>query len=78
MLPDGTVADGKAETYDHCIETICGTLETFVTSVFSAQNRRSLASYGASEIKSLLAELLKIDHLRALSAKAGDVAQARV
>ncbi|CAB3774941.1 hypothetical protein LMG29542_08323 [Paraburkholderia humisilvae] len=47
MLPDGTVADGKAETYDHCIETICSTLETFFTSVVSAQNRRRpLASYG--------------------------------
>ncbi|MDQ7980295.1 SMC family ATPase [Paraburkholderia sp. SARCC-3016] len=75
VLPDGTVADGKAETYDRCVEAICGTLETFFTSVFSAQNRRPLASYGASEIKGLLAELLKIDHLRALSTKAGDVAK---
>jgi exonuclease SbcC len=74
-LPDGTVADGKAETYDRCVESICGSLESFFTSVFSAQNRRPLASYGASEIKGLLAELLKIDHLRALSAKAADVAK---
>jgi len=74
-LPDGTVADGKAETYDRCVESICGSLESFFTSVFSAQNRRPLASYGASEIKGLLAELLKIDHLRALSSKAADVAK---
>ncbi|MFM0389197.1 SMC family ATPase [Paraburkholderia dipogonis] len=74
-LPDGTVSDGKGETYDRCVEAICGSLESFFTSVFSAQNRRPLASYGASEIKGLLAELLKIDHLRALSAKAGDVAK---
>ncbi|TDN59007.1 SMC family ATPase [Paraburkholderia sp. BL10I2N1] len=74
-LPDGTASDGKGETYDHCVESICGSLESFFTSVFSAQNRRPLASYGASEIKGLLAELLKIDHLRALSAKAGDVAK---
>ncbi|RQS43391.1 SMC family ATPase [Burkholderia sp. Bp8986] len=75
-LPDGTVSDGKGETYDRCIEAICGSLESFFTSVFSAQNRRPLASYGATEIKGLLAELLKIDHLRALSTKAGDVAKA--
>ncbi|MFM0608843.1 SMC family ATPase [Paraburkholderia sediminicola] len=74
-LPDGTFSDGKGETYDRCVEAICGSLESFFTSVFSAQNRRPLASYGASEIKGLLAELLKIDHLRALSAKAGDVAK---
>ncbi|MEQ5844313.1 SMC family ATPase (plasmid) [Paraburkholderia acidicola] len=74
-LPDGTVSDGKAETYDRCVESVCGSAETFFTSVFAAQNRRPLASYNASEIKGLLAELLKIDHLRALSAKAADVAK---
>ncbi|WP_350357293.1 SMC family ATPase [Paraburkholderia fungorum] len=72
---DGTVSDGKADTYDLCVESVCGSLEAFFTSVFSAQNRRPLASYGASEIKALLAELLHIDHLRTLSAKAGDVAK---
>lgn len=70
---DGTVSDGKADTYDLCVESVCGSLEAFFTSVFSAQNRRPLASYGASEIKALLAELLHIDHLRTLSGKAGDV-----
>jgi len=70
---NGTVSDGKAETYDACVESVCGSLESFFTSVFSAQNRRPLASYGASEIKALLAELLHIDHLRTLAAKAGDV-----
>ncbi|PCE30330.1 sbcc family protein [Burkholderia ubonensis] len=74
-LPDGTVSDGKGETYDRCVDAICGSLESFFTSVFSAQNRRPLASYGASEIKGLLAELLKIDHLRSLSTKAADVAK---
>ncbi|XUW93679.1 SMC family ATPase (plasmid) [Burkholderia sp. M6-3] len=70
---NGTVSDGKADTYDACVESVCGSLESFFTSVFSAQNRRPLASYGASEIKALLAELLHIDHLRTLAAKAGDV-----
>jgi len=74
-LPDGTVSDGKAETYNRCVEAINGSLETFFTSVFSAQNRRPLAAYGAGEIKTLLAELLGIEHLKALSAKAGDVAK---
>ncbi|HDR9208812.1 TPA: SMC family ATPase [Burkholderia vietnamiensis] len=74
-LPDGTVSDGKGETYDRCVEAISGSLESFFTSVFSAQNRRPLASYSASEIKALLAELLNIEHLRGLSAKAGDVAK---
>ncbi|MFP3554827.1 SMC family ATPase [Paraburkholderia sp. SIMBA_049] len=72
---DGTVSDGKAETYDLCVESVCGSLESFFTSVFSAQNRRPLASYGASEIKALLAELLHIDDLRTLSAQASEVAK---
>ncbi|TFE36903.1 SMC family ATPase [Paraburkholderia dipogonis] len=74
-LPDGTVSDGKAATYNRCVEAINGSLQTFFTSVFSAQNRRPLASYGAGEIKTLLAEMLGIEHLKALSAKAGDVAK---
>ncbi|SDR62927.1 nuclease SbcCD subunit C [Paraburkholderia tuberum] len=74
-LPDGTVSDGKAVTYNRCVEAINGSLQTFFTSVFSAQNRRPLASYGAGEIKTLLAEMLGIEHLKALSAKAGDVAK---
>ncbi len=73
--PDGTKSDGKAETYDRCVESVCGSLETFFTSVFSAQNRRPLASHNTGEIKSLLADLLHIDHLRAQAAKAADVAK---
>jgi exonuclease SbcC len=75
VAPDGTRSDGKADTYDRCVESVCGSLESFFTSVFSAQNRRPLASYNAGEIKSLLAELLHIDHLRTLSAKAAEVAK---
>ncbi|HKR42438.1 MAG TPA: SMC family ATPase [Paraburkholderia sp.] len=75
VAADGTRSDGKADTYDRCVESVCGSLESFFTSVFSAQNRRPLASYNAGEIKSLLAELLHIDHLRTLSAKAADVAK---
>ncbi|WP_059414397.1 AAA family ATPase [Cupriavidus basilensis] len=74
-LPDGTISDGKAETYGRCVEPILGSPEVFFTSVFSAQNRRPLASYQAGEIKKLLAELLGIDHLREVSSKANDVAR---
>jgi len=75
QLPDGTLSDGKADTYNRCIEAVLGSPEAFFTSVFSAQNRRPIASYQAGEIKRLLAELLGIDHLRDLSAKAGEVAK---
>ncbi|WP_316157807.1 SMC family ATPase [Cupriavidus sp. BIC8F] len=75
QLPDGTLSDGKADTYNRCIEAVLGSPEAFFTSVFSAQNRRPIASYQAGEIKRLLAELLGIDHLRELSAKAGEVAK---
>ena len=75
IAPDGTESDGKAETYDRCVEAVCGSLESFFTSVFSSQGRRPLASYGTAEIKGLLAELLHIDYLRALSTKAADVAK---
>ncbi|MCY1197485.1 exonuclease SbcC [compost metagenome] len=75
QLADGTLSDGKADTYNRCLEALLGSPEAFFTSVFSAQNRRPLASYQAGEIKKLLAELLGIDHLRDLSAKAGEVAK---
>lgn len=76
QLIDGTVSDGKAETYGRCLDAVLGSAEAFFTSVFSAQNRRPLASYQPAESKKLLAELLGIDHLRELSAKAGDVVKA--
>ncbi|MBF6989324.1 SMC family ATPase [Cupriavidus sp. IK-TO18] len=75
QLADGTLSDGKADTYSRCLEAVLGSPEAFFTSVFSAQNRRPLASYQAGEIKKLLAELLGIEHLRDLSAKAGEVAK---
>ncbi len=45
QLPDGTLSDGKADTYNRCIEAVLGSPEAFFTSVFSAQNRRPIASY---------------------------------
>jgi exonuclease SbcC len=69
-LNDGTLSDGKSETYDRCVESILGLPERFFTSQFSAQNRKSLSSYGASDVKALLADILDLNHYRELSAKA--------
>lgn len=71
VVADGTLSDGKAETYDRCVDAILGPPERFFTSQFSAQRRKTLASYNATDIKSILASVLNIDEYQALSAKAG-------
>ena len=73
-LPDGTRSDGKADTYDRCIEGVLGSPETFFTSAFHAQNRRQLSAYRPGEIKSLLVELLGLDQIRATGQHAASVA----
>ncbi|MDL2338367.1 MAG: AAA family ATPase, partial [Pseudomonadota bacterium] len=74
-LPDGTVSDGKVDTYTRCVEAVCGSADTFFTSVFSAQGKRQLSHYRNAEIKTLLADLLGQDEIRALGQKAGEVAR---
>ena len=74
-LDDGTVSDGKVETYNHCVEAICGSADTFFTSVFSAQGKRQLSTYRNAEIKTLLADLLGQEEIRALGQKAGETAR---
>jgi exonuclease SbcC len=74
-LPDGTVSDGRAETYDICVEALLGKPETFFTSVFAAQNRRPLASYTPGEVKGLMVELLGLEQIRQTGEKAGQVAR---
>src|SRR6202171_4311404 len=69
-LDDGTVSDGKLDTYVPYVERILGSAETFFTSVFAAQGRRQLSAYKNGEIKTLLADLLGLDEIRALGAKA--------
>jgi exonuclease SbcC len=69
-LDDGTVSDGKVDTYVQCVERILGSAETFFTSVFAAQGRRQLSAYKNGEIKTLLADLLGLDEIRVLGAKA--------
>ena len=75
VLPDNTRSDGKAETYDRCIEHILGTPEMFFSAVFASQNRRPLSSYTNGEIKGLLSELLGLEHIRELGGKANDVSK---
>ena len=76
QLADGTVSDGKVETYTRCVEAVCGSADTFFTSVFSAQGKRQLSHYRNGEIKTLLADLLGQEEIRALGQKAADVARA--
>lgn len=37
VIADGTVSDGRCDSYTRCVESICGSAETFFTSVFAAQ-----------------------------------------
>ena len=71
-LDDGTASDGKVETYSRCVEALCGSADTFFTSVYSAQGKRQLSTYRNAEIKSLLADLLGQEEIRALGQKATD------
>ncbi|HET9643050.1 MAG TPA: DNA repair protein [Burkholderiaceae bacterium] len=74
VTSDGTGSDGRAETYDRCVESLLGSPEAFFTSAFHAQNRRQLSAYRPSEVKSLLVELLGLEQIRAAGQDAGRVA----
>ena len=71
----GTVCDGKVETYTRCVEAICGSADTFFTSVFAAQGKRQLSAYRNAEIKTLLADLLGQEEIRTLGQKASETAR---
>ncbi|UEC01687.1 DNA repair protein [Burkholderia vietnamiensis] len=75
VLDDGTVSDGKVETYTRCVERLCGSADTFFTSVFGAQGKRHLSDYRNAEIKTLLADLLGQEAIRELGRRAGDTAK---
>ena len=75
ILEDGTVSDGKVETYMRCVEHLCGSADTFFTSVFGAQGKRQLSDYRNAEIKTLLADLLGQEQIRELGRKAGETAK---
>jgi len=72
---DGTVSDGRVESYTRCVECICGSPETFFTSVFASQGKRQLNTYRNGEIKTLLADLLGQEEIRAIGQKAAEVAR---
>lgn len=74
-LADGTVSDGKLDTYLRCVEAILGSAQTFFTSVFAAQGRRQLSAYRNAEIKTLLADLLGLEEIRTLGARACETAK---
>lgn len=75
VMPNGTVSDGKTDTYDACVECVIGSPALFFTAIFSAQQRQGLADYAAGDIKLLLSELLGLDHLLDLSARADAAAK---
>jgi exonuclease SbcC len=74
-LADGTISDGKVDSYSRCINAICGSADTFFTSVFSAQGKRQLSAYRNAEIKTLLADLLGQEEIRAMGQKAAETAR---
>jgi len=73
VLEDGTVSDGRMESYSACVEHICGSAETFFTSVFAPQGKRQLNTYRNAEIKSLLADLLGQEEIRRIGQQAGEI-----
>jgi DNA repair protein SbcC/Rad50 len=73
VLLDGTVSDGKVDTYERAVADILCAPDTFFTSVFSAQGKRPLSAFKNAEIKTLLADLLGLDQVRQQGALASDV-----
>lgn len=74
-IDDGTVSDGRVESYTRCVEHLCGSAETFFTSVFAAQGKRQLNTYRNGEIKTLLADLLGQEEIRCIGQKAAETAR---
>lgn len=72
-LPDGTISDGKIETYNRLLLHILGSPAVFFSSQFSAQGRRKLFEYRQGELKQLLVELLDLGELRRLGMLAQEV-----
>ena len=75
VLLDGTVCDGRVDTYERAVRELLGSPETFFTSVFSAQGKRPLSAYRNGEIKSLLADLLGLDPIRERGERAAQTAR---
>ena len=71
-LADGSASDGKVDSYERAVTEVLGPAQTFFSSVFSAQGKRPMSAYRNGEIKSLLADLLGLDEVRAQGAKAAE------
>lgn len=69
----GTISDGKAETYDECVNGILGLPEVFFNSQFSAQGKRPVSAMAVPDVKNLMAAMLGAEGLKALSTKCGEV-----
>jgi len=70
-LPDNTVSDGKASTYDACLNFILGPQEIYYLSAFRAQGAPKLADH--DDPKGLMRALLNLDEPAELAEKAKDV-----
>lgn len=73
IMLDGTKSDGKTAVYDACVEEILGSPELYFTSIFACQGRKSLADYTNGDIKSMLAEMMNMGHIKELGVQAGKV-----
>lgn len=66
----GMLSDGKADTYDKAVEAILGKPEVFFTAQFSAQGKQPIGKMTAGEVKTLLGQMLGMEKISALGAKA--------
>lgn len=69
----GMTSDGKADSYDKCIESLLGKPEVFFTSIFGAQGKTPISAMSAGDVKGLLSSMMGMQSIKALSEKAGDV-----
>lgn len=72
----GILSDGRSDTYDRLITEILGTPALYCATAFFAQNRKSLSSYKAGDVKLLLSELLQLSDYLEQSKQAKAVADA--
>jgi exonuclease SbcC len=69
----GMTSDGKADSYDKCIEALLGKPEVFFTSIFGAQGKTPISAMSAGDVKGLLSSMMGMQSIKALSEKAGEV-----
>ncbi|OPY03284.1 MAG: hypothetical protein A4E61_01157 [Syntrophorhabdus sp. PtaB.Bin184] len=68
--------DGGTESFDRAVETVFGSPQLYFISNFRDQRAKSFSKYSKGDIKDILAELLGIDGIKALSDKAGRIRKA--